>query len=80
MGCGRRWVVGLAIGPLSKCILQSLQIFNNKLLARASEVGPLLKEGRKDIVESSARSLWRMAGGSCGEWRKIVEENGRISC
>ena len=80
MGCGRCWVVGLAIGPLFKCILRSLQIFNNKLLARVSEVGLLLKEGRKDIVESSARSLWRMAEGSCGERRKIVEENGRINC
>ena len=55
-------------------ILRSLRIFNNNLIARASEFGPLLKEGSKVIVESSGR----LVGGSCGQRRKIVEENGGI--
>ena len=32
-------------------------------LARASELGPLLKERGKVIVKSGGRSLWRMDGG-----------------
>ena len=33
----------------------------------------MLKEGRKDIVESSA---WSRLGRGCGEWREVVVGDG----
>ena len=54
-------------------ILRSLRIFNNNLIARASEFGPLLKEGSKVIVESSGRLLWEVVVENGGKMLRRME-------
>ena len=53
--------------------LRSLRMFNNNLPARASERGPLLKDGSKVIVESSGRLLWEVVVGNGGKSLRRME-------
>ena len=53
--------------------LRSLRIFNNNLIARASELGPLLKEVSKVIVESSGRLLWEVVVENGGKMLRRME-------